>query len=319
VKYLETELEKRRSPEVEVGEHFGAEHEELIEAREMIRWLNSHNSELRSQLEVLSGVTREGSHSRESGESGLSEGADTNQDSASSITDSLQVKNDYADLSSSTDTTESFVEVESVAKSAPGSGFTDTLDEETGVEVGEDTVLEDRCIGEGTFLENNSFESLKNPEAMRALEGRFLAAMEQLARLSGDKERLEHLVERLQGETDTIGDYVIMYQQQRTRHKDRIREKEQQVAQLASDRAELQDKLSQLQDLVTKLVSKNAEAENKENIKEIVSNISEDEIKEKEIMQLLSEIGTDSNQIMKTCEKFEPWFWENSPSKVLEV
>merc|ERR1712066_800244 len=101
-----------------------------------------------------------------------------------------------------------------------------------------------------------------------------------------------------------------------TRHKDRIREKEQQVAQLASDRAELQDKLSQLQDLVTKLVIKNAEAENKENIKEIVSNISEDEIKEKEIMQLLSEIGTDSNQIMKTCEKFEPWFWENFPSKV---
>ena len=56
--------------------------------------------------------------------------------------------------------------------------------------------------------------------------------------------------QRLQGETDTIGDYVIMYQQQRARHENRIREKEQQVAQLASDRAELQEKLSQLLNLV---------------------------------------------------------------------
>ena len=68
--------------------------------------------------------------------------------------------------------------------------------------------------------------------------------------------------QRLQGETDTIGDYVIMYQQQRARHENRIREKEQQVAQLASDRAELQEKLSQLLNLVSKLVSNNAEADN---------------------------------------------------------
>ena len=51
--------------------------------------------------------------------------------------------------------------------------------------------------------------------------------------------------QRLQGETDTIGDYVIMCQRQRARHKDKIRGKEQQVAQLASDRAELK-KLSHL-------------------------------------------------------------------------
>ena len=51
--------------------------------------------------------------------------------------------------------------------------------------------------------------------------------------------------QRLQGETDTIGDYVIMCQRQRARHKDKIRGKEQQVAQLASDRVELK-KLSHL-------------------------------------------------------------------------
>merc|ERR1711936_943846 len=77
---------------------------------------------------------------------------------------------------------------------------------------------------------------------------------EQLATLSSDKEQLEHLVERLQEETETIGDYVIMYQHQRKMQKLKIQEKDEQVQQLAKDRSELLDKLSKLQQLVTKLV-----------------------------------------------------------------
>ena len=69
-------------------------------------------------------------------------------------------------------------------------------------------------------------------------------------RLAGFSVIQELRNQRLHGETDTIGNYVIMYQQQRARHENRIREKEQQVAQLASDRAELQEKLSQLLNLV---------------------------------------------------------------------
>ena len=46
--------------------------------------------------------------------------------------------------------------------------------------------------------------------------------MEKLAELSSDKEQLEHLVERLQEETDTIGDYVIMYQHQRKQQRIKI-------------------------------------------------------------------------------------------------
>lgn len=76
--------------------------------------------------------------------------------------------------------------------------------------------------------------------------------MEQLAELSSDKEQLEHLVERLQEETETIGqtpvpanppaspqqlldivsypgDYVIMYQHQRKQQRIKIQEKEQEV------------------------------------------------------------------------------------------
>merc|ERR1719268_631973 len=82
-----------------------------------------------------------------------------------------------------------------------------------------------------------------------------MAAMEQLADLSSDKEQLEYLVERLQTETETIGDYVIMYQHQRKMQKLKMQEKEEQVLQLAKDRADLLTKLTQLQELVTKLVN----------------------------------------------------------------
>ena len=54
--------------------------------------------------------------------------------------------------------------------------------------------------------------------------------MEKLAELSSDKEQLEHLVERLQEETDIIGDYVIMYQHQRKQQRIKIQEKEQEVS-----------------------------------------------------------------------------------------
>merc|ERR1711963_925739 len=65
--------------------------------------------------------------------------------------------------------------------------------------------------------------------ALKQLESRFISAMEKLAELSSDKEQLEHLVERLQEETDTIGDYVIMYQHQRKQQRIKIQEKEQEV------------------------------------------------------------------------------------------
>ena len=92
--------------------------------------------------------------------------------------------------------------------------------------------------------------SADNFESVKQLLNRFIAAMEQLAELSSDKEQLEHFVERLQEETETIGDYLIMGKLQNMK----IQEKEEQVVQLAKDRAELLTKLTQLQDLVTKMV-----------------------------------------------------------------
>lgn len=98
-----------------------------------------------------------------------------------------------------------------------------------------------------TTQQLNSFQSLEN---------RFIRAMEQIAKLSLDKEQLEHMVARLQDETETIGDYVVMYQHQRQQQKLRMAEKEEQLVQMAKDRSELRTKLTSLQQMITQMVDK---------------------------------------------------------------
>merc|ERR1711862_1027659 len=88
-----------------------------------------------------------------------------------------------------------------------------------------------------------------------------IKAMEQVAKLTLEKEQLEYIIGRLQDETETVGDYVVMYQHQRQQQKLRMQEKEDQLLQLSKDRQELRTKLSSLQDMVTKLMSKEDEAE----------------------------------------------------------
>ena len=80
--------------------------------------------------------------------------------------------------------------------------------------------------------------------------------MEQIAKLSLDKEQLEHMVARLQDETETMGDYVVMYQHQRQQQKIRLAEKEEQLVQLAKDRSDLRTKLTSLQQMITQMMAK---------------------------------------------------------------
>ena len=37
------------------------------------------------------------------------------------------------------------------------------------------------------------------------------------------------------------------------------------------------------------------------------------------ILELIADIGTGSENMIAACDKFEPWFWENSPHKVMTV
>ena len=90
-----------------------------------------------------------------------------------------------------------------------------------------------------------------------------------------------------------------------------------QVAQLAQDRAELQTKLEQLQLLVKKVVV----AEEAEEAAEEQADVEERDTSQnrEKILELLSEIGSDSSQMVARCEGFQPWFWDNCEGKVMTV
>lgn len=52
-------------------------------------------------------------------------------------------------------------------------------------------------------------------------------------------EELEHRCVQLSGETDTIGEYIALYQSQRAVLKERHREKEEYISRLAQDKEEM--------------------------------------------------------------------------------
>jgi len=259
---------------------------ELEQAREIIRSLNSQNSELRSKLEVLSSNTRECSETR----SNTSE----------------------AETSFSESSSESFEEVNAEKPSVPASPSSDSFVNVKDIGSIEDTIINTTDL---PFVPHqtpsNSFQHLEN---------RFIKAMEQIAKLSLDKEQLEHLVARLQDETETIGDYVVMYQHQRQQQKLKMQEKEVQLQQLAKDRTELSTKLCTLQSMVTTLMSASTKEDPTDQSKELtVSEKMKETVEKEKILELIADIGSDSAQMMATCEKFQPWFWEQSEHQVITV
>lgn len=88
---------------------------------------------------------------------------------------------------------------------------------------------------------------------MQKLEARFKSLMNDVANLTDEKQRLEHLVLQLQGETDTIGEYIALYQAQRRVLKQREIEKNTQLHKLKSEREELHNKVTLLNQLVNSL------------------------------------------------------------------
>ncbi|XP_051981428.1 golgin subfamily A member 2-like isoform X2 [Xyrauchen texanus] len=95
--------------------------------------------------------------------------------------------------------------------------------------------------------------------AMEKLQERFTAVMHEKVDLKDRVEELEHRCIQLSGETDTIGEYIALYQNQRAIMKQRHFEKEQYINILAKDKEEMKVKLAELQDLVMRLVSERNE------------------------------------------------------------
>nr|XP_042710134.1 golgin subfamily A member 2 isoform X6 [Chrysemys picta bellii] len=100
-------------------------------------------------------------------------------------------------------------------------------------------------------------EALKT--AMEKLQSRFTDLMHEKADLKDRVEELEHRCIQLSGETDTIGEYIALYQSQRAILKQRHREKEEYISRLAQDKEEMKMKLLELQELVMRLVGERNE------------------------------------------------------------
>ncbi|XP_029920461.1 golgin subfamily A member 2 isoform X2 [Myripristis murdjan] len=95
--------------------------------------------------------------------------------------------------------------------------------------------------------------------AMEKLQQRFTSLMQEKADLKERVEELEHRCIQLSGETDTIGEYIALYQSQRAIMKQKHQEKEQYISMLAQDKEEMKAKLAELQDLVMRLVAERNE------------------------------------------------------------
>ncbi|NXT29516.1 GOGA2 protein, partial [Syrrhaptes paradoxus] len=80
-------------------------------------------------------------------------------------------------------------------------------------------------------------EALKT--AMEKLQSRFTELMREKADLKERLEELEHRCIQLSGETDTIGEYIALYQSQRAILKQRHQEKEEYISRLAQDKEEM--------------------------------------------------------------------------------
>jgi len=282
---------------------------DLEAAREMVRSLNSQNSELRSKLEVLSADTRECSETRSNSSASSSEGNFTNRDAIeesscdTSSSESLEDLN--SDKSIKDHSNESFDNVSNVAENV------------------QETIINTTDL---PFVPNqmNSFKSL---------EVRHIKAMEQVAKLTLEKEQLEYIIGRLQDETETVGDYVVMYQHQRQQQKLRLQEKEEQLAQVARDKDELRVKLSSLQEMITRLISR--DQGEPAPITETGIEVGEEVTLEKgditesktpavsddreKILELIADIGSGSETMMANYQECQPWFWVTSPYKVMTV
>ncbi|KAH8252698.1 hypothetical protein KR032_001358 [Drosophila birchii] len=95
--------------------------------------------------------------------------------------------------------------------------------------------------------------SLPTAEAVERLQSRFTTLISQVADLTEEKHSLEHLVLQLQSETETIGEYIALYQTQRRMLKQREYEKAAQMRLLQAEREQLREKIEALNKLVGSL------------------------------------------------------------------
>ena len=269
-----------------------AEHEAQVEtlvkemqiAKEEIRNLNSHNSELRSQLEVLAATATAQSSARSTRENSggpntpivtqeheeaQSHAATRESSTSPSLPSRMSPKlSPPSGPSTSSELSSRFSPLPSTGLSDSGSLLSqfevvNNQDQSGGFashtsNMNEDSISRIQSVGKEesnspTTSADNSNEVIPplSPEvALLKLQQKFKKAMQDNVELSTEKEQLEHLVVQLQEETDTIGEYITIYQHQRKQQRHNLAEKEAQLQALSRDREELKAKLNELQKLV---------------------------------------------------------------------
>lgn len=105
-----------------------------------------------------------------------------------------------------------------------------------------------------TTQKTSENESLPLHDALEKLQARFRQTMNEVAELSEEKQQLEHLVTQLQFETETIGEYITLYQNQRRQLKQKDLERDNQLRKLAIDRENMRQKLLELNTLIEQLL-----------------------------------------------------------------
>lgn len=88
-----------------------------------------------------------------------------------------------------------------------------------------------------------------------ALQQKFVHLVSEKVELLEKLQENEHLIVQLSYETETIGDYITLYQAQRDALKSRFKEKDQCIEQLMQEKSSMQVKLHELQALVRQVLS----------------------------------------------------------------
>ncbi|KRX18895.1 Golgin subfamily A member 2 [Trichinella nelsoni] len=90
--------------------------------------------------------------------------------------------------------------------------------------------------------------------SLHELQQRFIQAMNENASLTDRNQRMEHMIIQLQSETETIGEFVTLYQHQRRVVRQRLIEKEEYVAQIAREKEVMKEKVAELRLLFVDLL-----------------------------------------------------------------
>uniref|UniRef100_A0A8C8YKS0 Golgin subfamily A conserved domain-containing protein n=1 Tax=Prolemur simus TaxID=1328070 RepID=A0A8C8YKS0_PROSS len=104
----------------------------------------------------------------------------------------------------------------------------------------------------GDVVSGETYQALQ--VNMEKLQKRFVALMQEKVDLTEQVEELEQRCDQLAGETDTIGEYVTLYQHQRVALKQQQHQNEEYVGQMAREKEETKAKMLELQGLVMQLL-----------------------------------------------------------------